>query len=115
MGNMYFAEEWSRNKDNNLHGKGYFIANNDTIEQETLQIKKLGKKYLYIAQPGIQEPTPFQLQKSTKNVLYFKNIAHDFPQEIIYDFKSNKELQITLKGSENGESKKIELLLNKEN
>lgn len=79
------TETWSAERDGVLVGAN-FSSGGEKPAFEFLTIGPMGDSIAYFAMPAGQPPTPFSLsvEKSTEAKLVFENLAHDFPQRIIY-------------------------------
>ena len=57
-----------------------------TVFSEFMRVERQGEKLVYMARIGAKSgtPTPFALSKVSDGELVFENLAHDFPQRIIY-------------------------------
>lgn len=51
---------------------------------EFLRIERRGDTLVYLAMPGGRPATEFPLKTATDGRIVFENLAHDFPQRIIY-------------------------------
>jgi hypothetical protein len=51
---------------------------------EFIRIEHRGDSLVYLAMPGGRPPTEFTLKSATAGRIVFENLAHDFPQRIIY-------------------------------
>lgn len=105
-----FNEEWSRENDKLIVGKGYVLSENDTVFIEKLSIEIDENSVVYAAEVSNQNKdmkVPFAAVKQTKNKVVFENVQHDFPQRIIYNLKSDKELRVAIEGYENGVYRKL--------
>lgn len=105
-----FNEEWRRENDKLIVGKGYVLSENDTVFIEKLSIKIDENSVVYAAEVSNQNKdmkVPFTAVKQTNNKVVFENVQHDFPQRIIYDLKSDKELRVAIEGYENGVYRKL--------
>lgn len=51
---------------------------------EFIRIERRSDTLVYLAMPGGRPPTEFPLKSATPGRIVFENLAHDFPQRIIY-------------------------------
>ena len=101
MKNAQIFENWKANADF-LSGNVIQISESDTTVLEMLKILKIGNNYFYEANVKNQNngnPVQFKLIKQTGNEFHFNNPKHDFPQNIIYRFNQNSEINITISDS----------------
>lgn len=105
MGNVLFYEQWEIIDDTTMRGLGFSVNNNDTVYNEQLYIQKDDNSVNYIAivwKQNNAEPVLFQLIKSDDDYFVFENPLHDYPNRIIYDFKSDSVFMVqleTMKGT----------------
>lgn len=105
-----FNEEWRRENENLIVGKGYVLSENDTVFIERLSIEIAENKVVYAAEVSNQNKdmkVPFTAVKQTNKKVVFENVQHDFPQRIIYHLTSDKELRVAIEGYENGVYRKL--------
>ncbi len=84
-GTLY--EVWKKESDSLMSGHGFLISGTDTLFSERLQLKQSGQDLLYIATvqgQNNEKPVPFKFSEFNKGEFNFVNLAHDFPQRIIY-------------------------------
>lgn len=105
-----FNEEWRREGEHLLVGKGYVLSENDTVFIEKLSIEIAAEKVVYAAEVSNQNKdmkVPFTAAEQSKDKVVFENVQHDFPQRIIYHLTSDKELRVAIEGYENGVYRKL--------
>lgn len=103
-------EEWEMISSNHLRGKGYVMANSDTVFIEHLEIKEVEGQLTYIAQVPSQnegQAIHFPLKSRSGGGLVFENTSHDFPQRIIYSVASDTKLIAIIEGISEGEYKEV--------
>jgi len=101
----HFIEEWYADGDLLLKGKGFVMADKDTVFIEKLEIKTENGITTYSAKvPGKDHNSAvvFTLTENKNNRLVFENPEHDFPQKIIYDMQTRSTMHVHLEGLENG-------------
>ncbi len=104
--NFVLFEEWTKVNETTFEGLSYSAENEEKIISEKLHILKLDNHIVYIAQPGNNLPTLFNLIYSENNKFIFENKEHDFPQRVIYHFTSDNTLNAYTEGEENGKMKR---------
>jgi hypothetical protein len=103
-------EEWEMVSANHLRGKGFVMANADTVFIEHLEIKEVQGILTYVAQIPSQnegQAVHFPLKSRSGGGLVFENMSHDFPQRIIYSVASDTKLIAIIEGISEGEYKEV--------
>lgn len=102
-------EEWQHTNDSTLSGKSYFLTNNnDSIPQETVELKYQNGSWYYIPVVKNQnngQPVAFKIIYAQKNEFISENPVHDFPQRIAYRRVSGN-LFASIEGSQKGKYRK---------
>lgn len=100
-------EEWEKVSDSLCIGMSYLVNDGDTIVLETLQLKYENGKLCYA--PTVQTQNegreilfPLKEFAADEKKFVFENLAHDFPQRIIYHFVDDKTLNARIEGMEDG-------------
>ncbi|HOK37977.1 MAG: DUF6265 family protein [Bacteroidales bacterium] len=112
-----YYESWKQDKDGNLKGKGYMIADNDTLFEEFLCISKSSEgKIFYIVSFAEDLVTAgsvnFELVKSENRTYYFHNATNDYPQYIVYQNISKDSIKAYISGKDKfGREQKDEFFL----
>jgi Domain of unknown function (DUF6265) len=70
---------------------------------EFLRIEESAGKITYLASPQGRPATPFELVENAKERAVFANLAHDFPQRIVY-WREGESLCAAVEGPINGET-----------
>jgi hypothetical protein len=110
-----FSEMWMKPAGNSMIGTGRTVRNGKTVDFEFLRIEQQVDGIYYIAKPKANATeTPFKLKSSNDGWYVFENLAHDFPQRIIYKF-TGTSLQARIEGTINGHSKGIDFPSTKTN
>lgn len=94
-----FYESWKINPDSTLIGSGFSINESDTLIIEQMQLIRLGDSLVYKVTAGTQQTVSFGLVKATKNSWIFENIAHDYPNRIIYKLINDSTLNAQVENS----------------
>ncbi|QDW27378.1 hypothetical protein FFJ24_022110 [Pedobacter sp. KBS0701] len=106
------VEQWKQNPDKTLSGKSYRInAKGDSLLTETLQIRKIGKDVFYcstVAHQNEGKEVCFKLISTKDQIYIFENVAHDFPQRIVYQNQGKNEMLAWIEGELKGKSRKSE-------
>lgn len=103
-------EEWQHINDSTWSSKSYFLTNNnDSIPQETAELKNQNGNWYYIPVVKNQnngQPVAFKIIYTQKNEFISENPAHDFPQRIAYRRVSGN-LFASIEGSQKGKYRKM--------
>jgi hypothetical protein len=103
------GEQWMAAAGGTILGTSRTIRKGVTKEWEFLQIREVeGGKLAYIAMPSGRAPTTFTLLRETDTEWVFENLAHDFPQRIIYRREGSKLLHARIEGMSRGQLKGID-------
>jgi hypothetical protein len=82
---MTIAEQWMKPAGGSMIGMSRTVKGESTLMFEFLRIAENADGIFYIARPSsAKEETGFKLVKWGKTEAAFENLAHDFPQRIIY-------------------------------
>jgi hypothetical protein len=115
-GNETFVESWNTLNDSVMSGTSYMTIGKDTVFREDLQLiaEKGGVFYIpTVPDQNDGEAVRFKLSSQTKDNWVFENKKHDFPNEIIYSFMENDSLIASVRGTQNGQIRKIDFRLHK--
>lgn len=96
-----FSEKWIQKNDSTFYGESYFIANQDTLFAETLQmIQRDTNVVLIITVPNQNEekPVTFNLTSVTEKEFVFENPTHDFPKMIRYTLVNQDSIYAEISG-----------------
>lgn len=102
----FMQEKWVKKNDSTFTGQNYSINRGVSQLQEQLQLVFRNKEIHYLAAVRHQNkglPVTFKLVSIKDDIYTFENKEHDFPQQIIYNFKNGKHIDVTISGpTENG-------------
>ena len=98
-----FEEQWHK-KGDNLVGIGYDLVDGDTVNIEKLSISKENGVWRYGADVSNQNGRKilFDCVEENDKKMIFENQQHDFPQRIVYELKSENELQVRIEKLDGG-------------
>jgi hypothetical protein len=103
------GEHWMAAAGGTVIGSSRTIRNGKTEAWEFLQIREVEPGKLgYIAMPSGRAPTTFALLRESDTEWVFENLAHDFPQRIIYRREGDKLLHARIEGMSKGKLKGID-------
>ncbi len=90
-------------------GMSRTVRKGKTVAWEFLQIREVEPgKLAYIAMSSGRAPTTFALLRQDGKEFVFENLAHDFPQRIIYRRDGEQKLFARIEGSVQGKAKGID-------
>lgn len=102
------SEHWMSPAGGSMIGMSRTVRGGRMTEYEFLRIENTPKGLAYIAHPkGAASDTAFHLARTASNEAIFENLAHDFPQRIIYK-RSGDDLMARIEGMAGGKLKGID-------
>ena len=97
-------EHWTAPKGGSMIGIHRDVARGRTVSFEFLRIEVQQERIVYLSMPNGRSPaTPFPLKEASGTRVVFENLAHDFPQRIIY-WKDGNDLRARIEGTMNGKA-----------
>jgi hypothetical protein len=100
---MTISEHWMKPAGGSMIGMSRTVRGGKTTGFEFVRIVATDAGIDYVAKPSSnKEETAFRLVKSSPAEAVFENLAHDFPQRIIYRKQSADELFARIEGNQNG-------------
>ncbi|MES2258803.1 MAG: DUF6265 family protein [Pseudomonadota bacterium] len=103
------GEQWSSLAGGTLLGAGRTVKNGKTVGWEFVVIREVEPGQLaYIAKPHNQPEATFRLLRHTDTEFVFEDLAHDFPQRIIYRRDGERGLYARIEGMSKGKLKGID-------
>jgi len=85
-------------------GMSRTVIGGKTVEYEFLRIAVVGNALAYVAKPSGQAEATFPLKSIDDGVVVFENLAHDFPQRIIYR-RTAEGVTARIEGTVKGETR----------
>lgn len=106
-GNRRRVERWHALKDNEMKGGSRSFA--DTVETggERLRVTMVDGKLVYHAHPSNQSAQRFTATAVSAAEVTFENLAHDFPQRIIYTKRGADSLLARIEGDRAGRQQPV--------
>ncbi len=102
-GAMIVSEQWMKPGGGTLIGMSRTVSGGKTVAWEFVRIVTDADGISYVAKPHQnKEETVFKIAKWSPTELVFENIAHDFPQRIIYRNSGSDGLFARIEGTKNG-------------
>lgn len=100
---MTIAEHWMKPAGGTLIGMSRTVRGGKTTGFEFVRIVTTESGIDYVAKPSSsKDETAFKLVKFSTTEVVFENLAHDFPQRIIYRSQEPDGLFARIEGSQNG-------------
>lgn len=92
-------EQWMAPGGGIMMGMSRTVMDGRTASYETLRIAPMVSGTLaYIASPSGQAQTTFPLKTASGSEVVFENLAHDFPQRIIYRRNADGTIKARIEG-----------------
>ena len=97
------TEQWMAPAGGTMLGMGRTVKNGKTVTFEFMRLRTNEEgKLVFIALPKGQGETTFTLISHVDQRAVFENLAHDFPQRVIYQKLTNDKLAARIEGLRNG-------------
>jgi hypothetical protein len=77
-------EHWTRPRAGLMLGGSRTVQGDSLVEFEQVRLLERGGRLVYAAAPSGQAPAEFESVAVSDSSATFENLAHDFPQRIIY-------------------------------
>ncbi len=103
--NGLVEEHWMAPSGGSMLGMSRTVANGKTVEYEFLRIAGVNGRLAYIARPSGQAEATFPLKSLEAGVVVFEDLAHDFPQRIIYRRQDDGSMTARIEGTMNGQAR----------
>lgn len=105
---LQITEMWMKPAGGLMIGSGRTISGGKAVEYEFLRIVEDADGIFYVAKPTEnKEETRFKLTRGSSTEAVFENLAHDFPQRIIYKREGDK-LNARIEGTKDGKTRGID-------
>lgn len=99
-------EIWIKENDSTLSGTSYRVTAIDTLLLEKMAIEQRRQAVVFTAiVEGNLGAIPFTMAQYSDREILFENLAHDFPQRIMYTKHGADTLLARIEGIEHGETK----------
>ena len=100
-----YRESWEVAHALQLNGRAYKIVDGDTTVTELLSLEQIGDDIFYIPiVPHNPGPVKFKLVRVDESEAVFENMAHDYPNRIIYRRQEDGGLHARIEGKTAGEN-----------
>jgi hypothetical protein len=113
-----FIERWSTIEETSMEGISYMVLKGDTIFSEEMKLIIDHDSVYYcplVTGENNGKAIRFKLTSKSETKWVFENKTHDFPQQIIYQFKGNDSLIATVQGKENNRFRRLEFRMGRPN
>lgn len=107
-GDIY--EQWNRKSQTEFSGMSYKLTGKDTLPLEKVNLYLKGKEIVYAPVAlgqNDEKQVLFKLKSIDGSRFVFENLKHDFPQRIVYDFKSADSLYAYIEGNVKSQPKRV--------
>ena len=101
-GRRTVEEQWMRPRGGLMLGAGRTVAGDSLVEFEQVRIFERGGRLVYGARPSGQTPAEFESIAVSDSAVVFENLAHDFPQRVMYRRVGSDSLVGRVEGSRGG-------------
>jgi hypothetical protein len=101
-------EMWMAPRGDGMLGMSRTVAKGRIVEHEFLQIRVQDGRLAYIAKPSRQPEATFTAKTVGAREVIFENLAHDFPQRIIYRLQPDGNLAARIEGTEKGQVRGVD-------
>ena len=106
------GEQWTVPAGMTMFGVSRTVRDSRTVAYEFVQIRETAAGGLeFIARPSGQAEATFLLVRLSETEVVFENLAHDFPQRIIYRLQADGYLTGRIEGEVKGEAKAVDFPL----
>ncbi|HWK88572.1 MAG TPA: DUF6265 family protein [Longimicrobium sp.] len=103
-GETVTEEQWSRPRGGTMFGFSRTIQGDSTAWFEFTRIEERGDSLVFIANPSGQAGGEFTAKEVSEARVVFENLAHDFPQRVIYFTVGADSLGARIEGLQNGQA-----------
>jgi hypothetical protein len=86
-------------------GMSRTVIGGKTVEYEFLRIALVGSTLAYVAKPSGQPEATFPVKSIDDGAVVFENLAHDFPQRVIYRRNTDGSVTARIEGTVKGETR----------
>ena len=101
-------EQWMRPAGGTMLGMSRTVRGGKTTEYEFLQIRETTNGLEYVAKPLGQTEATFPVKTIEASAVVFENLAHDFPQRIIYRKTGENTATARIEGTRSGQLRGID-------
>jgi hypothetical protein len=98
-GALWHEETWSTARGGRMVGYAHVVRDGRSAFTESLQIRAIGGRIVYVATPEDELTTVFPLAEARAGYARFEAPEHDFPRTIEYELVAPDEVEIVLTGA----------------
>jgi hypothetical protein len=102
-GPRLIEEQWMRPRAGLMLGISRTVAGDSLREYEQVALFERGGRLVYAATPARQPPAEFESISVSDTAVTFENLAHDFPQRVIYRRRGTDSLFARVEGMRGGQ------------
>ena len=102
-GPRLIEEQWMRPRAGLMLGVSRTVAGDSLREYEQVALFERGGRLVYAATPSRQTPAEFESIAVSDSAVTFENLAHDFPQRVIYRRRGADSLFARVEGMRGGQ------------
>lgn len=106
-----YREQWMAPAGGMMMGMSHSAAGDATREFEQLRIEEKDGQLAYVALPSGQELATFTSTACSDTLVVFENLAHDFPQRVIYRRRADGSLLARIEGMRDGQLRGVDFPL----
>jgi Domain of unknown function (DUF6265) len=107
-GDQQIEEHWMKPAGGTMLGMSRTVRAGKMIEFEFVQIKEAAGRLAYVAKPSGQAEAVFPMKVISAEAAVFEDLAHDFPQRIIYRRIGDAAIMARIEGELNGKARAID-------
>lgn len=101
--NGLVEEQWMAPRGGSMLGMSRTVIGDKTVEFEFIRIAVVNGVLSYVAKPSGQAEATFPMKSIEDGVVAFEDLAHDFPQRIIYRRTPDGTVTARVEGTVKGE------------
>jgi len=107
-GTRVVEEQWTRPRGGLMLGVGRTVRGDSLIEYEQVRLFERDGHLVYAAAPSGQTPAEFVSTVLSDSAVTFENLAHDFPQRVIYRRDGADSLLARVEGTTNSKVRGVD-------
>jgi hypothetical protein len=96
-------EQWMRPRAGLMLGASRTVHGDSLVDFEQVRLLERDGHLIYAAEPAGQPPAEFESTAVSDTAVVFENLAHDFPQRIIYRRRGADSLVARIEGTRGGQ------------
>lgn len=108
QGKLLGEEQWMRPAGGLMLGMSRTLRDGALVEFEAVRIYEDGDTLVYAATPPGQTPAEFRAIEASDSRIVFENLAHDFPQRVIYRRAGADSIVARIEGTRDGKVRGVD-------